>query len=285
MVRPIKSTPLYIQCIGRGTRTLPPEIGNLPTRDERLESIANSEKPHMKVIDFVDIAGDHSLVTLPQLFGMSQSMRTGNRGRKMVKEGVRRVEELIEQNPHKEEQIRNADSFEEMDVEASKIDVWDVARVSDEIKDMSDLSWMRMGPDTFQLEVPADRRHTIQVERDTLGHWTTMLRYPTQYVDGRGKVEGCTVRSGKKYDEPAEAIEAVDEYVRSNHRNQIKIMEHSPSWGSKGASGGQKGFMDRLKIDYPDDITKGEASRLISAKLAMKKQEKRRTSASKVPSF
>jgi superfamily II DNA/RNA helicase len=282
MVRPIRSTPLYIQCLGRGTRTFPPSIGNHPTKAERLEAIRESEKPAMKLIDFCDIAGSHNIVTLPSLFGMSSALRDDNDDQgTFVQEKVRRMEELIEENPHKEQQIREAGSFEEMEVEAKQISVWDVARVSNDVQRMSDLSWMRMGPDTYQLEVPAERRFHVRLERDLLDNWQVKVHYPRQHVEGAGMMDAET-RVGREFDSLEDAISSVDEKIRSAHKRQWSLMQHSPSWGSGKPSSGQIKFLDRLKVNYPVDdkgkptITKGEASRLISAAKAMQESKRRR---------
>lgn len=63
MARPTKSLSLYIQCIGRGTRTLPGLLDGLETPEERKAAIANSEKPFMTVLDFVGNSGRHKLIS------------------------------------------------------------------------------------------------------------------------------------------------------------------------------------------------------------------------------
>lgn len=51
IVRPTMSTSLYVQIVGRGMRLLDGAIGNLPTREERLEAIACS-KPSCLLLDY-----------------------------------------------------------------------------------------------------------------------------------------------------------------------------------------------------------------------------------------
>lgn len=64
MCRPTKSRALYTQCVGRGTRFLT-ETGiddGDTTVKERKRRIAESSKPFCTVLDFVGMAGRHSLI-------------------------------------------------------------------------------------------------------------------------------------------------------------------------------------------------------------------------------
>lgn len=280
MARPTKSTPLYIQCLGRGTRTMPTSIGNLDSKEERLKAIEESEKPYMTLVDFVDVSGDHEIVRAPSLFGLSsdfdaQADETGGEKR-MVGDVVEKVEELAEENPYKEEEIREADSFEEMQIEADEITVFDVADPDDEVEEISDYRWMHMGTGTYQLTVPADRQFEIRLEENMLGKYECRVHYPTQYVEtssGKEKVQGETFDRDEPYDSLDEAVSDVDERITQEHGDITELMEHTASWHSGSATSGQKGFLDRLGVDYEDDITKGEASALIDAKKALLRRE------------
>jgi superfamily II DNA or RNA helicase len=64
IARPTKSTSLYMQMIGRGTRPLPGVVDGPETAEERREAIANSEKQVCTVLDFVGNAGNHKLVSV-----------------------------------------------------------------------------------------------------------------------------------------------------------------------------------------------------------------------------
>jgi len=195
-----------------------------------------------------------------------------------VQDVVPEVEEMIEENPFKEEEIRNADSLEEMEIEASEITVFDVAQPNDDVKQMSEYRWMEMGQDAFQLSVPADRQFDVRVEQNMLGKWDCVIHYPTQYVEqedgSKEKVEGETFSKNEPYEDLEDAIEDVDGRITREHGDIRKIMKHTASWHSGQATSGQKGFLDRLGVDYPSDITKGEASALIDAKKALLRREK-----------
>lgn len=69
IARPTKSTALYTQMVGRGTRPLPGLVDRYNTAEERREAIANSAKPCMTVLDFVGASGQHSLVSALDILG------------------------------------------------------------------------------------------------------------------------------------------------------------------------------------------------------------------------
>lgn len=64
MARPTKSTPLYLQCIGRGTRPLPGVVDGPATPEARKAAIAASGKQTCTVLDFVGNSGKHKLVSV-----------------------------------------------------------------------------------------------------------------------------------------------------------------------------------------------------------------------------
>lgn len=69
MARPTESASLYEQMIGRGTRPLPGVIDGAETAEERLERIALSDKPRLRVLDFVGNSGTHKLMDVPAILG------------------------------------------------------------------------------------------------------------------------------------------------------------------------------------------------------------------------
>lgn len=64
IARPTKSTPLYLQMIGRGTRPLPGVVDGPTTPDARTLAIASSAKPHCVVLDFIGQSGKHKLISV-----------------------------------------------------------------------------------------------------------------------------------------------------------------------------------------------------------------------------
>lgn len=66
--RPTKSRTVYAQIIGRGTRPIvPPD--NSVSAEQRRESIGNSSKPFLTVLDFVGNSGRHKLISTADILG------------------------------------------------------------------------------------------------------------------------------------------------------------------------------------------------------------------------
>lgn len=67
--RATKSLSLWIQQMGRGTRTLPGVIDGLNTPEERIAAIRSSKKPYVRVVDFVGNSGRHKLISSVDVLG------------------------------------------------------------------------------------------------------------------------------------------------------------------------------------------------------------------------
>lgn len=64
IARPTKSESLYLQMIGRGTRPQPGVVDGPETAEARRQAIAESNKTHTTIIDFVGNSGRHKLVSV-----------------------------------------------------------------------------------------------------------------------------------------------------------------------------------------------------------------------------
>jgi superfamily II DNA or RNA helicase len=62
--RPTKSESLYLQIIGRATRTLPGVVDGPLTPELRKAAIAASDKPYCTILDFVGNSGEHKLISV-----------------------------------------------------------------------------------------------------------------------------------------------------------------------------------------------------------------------------
>ncbi len=153
--RPTKSATLYTQVTGRGLRPLDNDaflLSQLPSPEARREMIAMSEKPYATIIDIVDQARRHQLITLPYLWGLPAQIDAQGRPISQVAE---RYEELFGRSPREAARARTAEAIEtaliELD-EAAKPKTNQVA------------AWQQVGVDHWRLERPPHR-----VARDRRG--------------------------------------------------------------------------------------------------------------------
>jgi superfamily II DNA or RNA helicase len=146
--RPTKSTTLYTQITGRALRPLDEiaaPLSNTNSGLERRELIEKSPKPAAIVIDLVDQAQRHQLITVPSLYGLPPHIDAQGR---MTAQVADKFEELLRRDPKRAAKVRTAEEIETALVE---IDAFNGPR---EIKP----TWQAIDPvDHWRLELPPTR--------------------------------------------------------------------------------------------------------------------------------
>jgi len=146
--RPTKSTTLYTQVTGRGLRPLDEYaymLSELPSPQARREMIAMSAKPYAIIIDIVDQARRHQLVTLPVLWGIPAQIDAQGRP---ISDVARQYEELFERSPREAARVRTAEQ-----IETAIIELNDAAKP----KSNQAAAWQQVGPEHWRLERPPQR--------------------------------------------------------------------------------------------------------------------------------
>jgi hypothetical protein len=145
--RPTKSTTLYTQITGRALRPVD-EIANLLSSTEsalmRRELVEKSTKPAALIIDFVDQAQRHQLVTLPSLYGLPPQIDAQGR---MTAQVAEKFEELLRRDPKRAAKVRSA---EEIETALLEIDGFAAPK---EIKP----TWAPLDPDHWRMILPPQR--------------------------------------------------------------------------------------------------------------------------------
>ena len=145
--RPTKSTTLYTQITGRALRPVD-EIANLLSSTDsalmRRELIEKSLKPAALIIDFVDQAQRHQLVTLPSLYGLPPQIDAQGR---MTAQVAEKFEELLRRDPKRAAKVRTAE-----EIETALIEIDGFAQPK-EIKP----TWAPLDPDHWRMILPPQR--------------------------------------------------------------------------------------------------------------------------------
>ncbi len=152
--RPTKSTTLYTQVTGRGLRPLDEDayfLSQLPTPDARRGAVELSRKPFVTIVDIVDHARRHQLVTLPTLWGMPAQIDAQGR---MISKLADDYEELFRKGPREAARARTAEAIE------SALTEFDDAKP----KSRQAAAWQMITPEHWRLERAAER-----VPRDRKG--------------------------------------------------------------------------------------------------------------------
>ena len=145
--RPTKSTTLYTQITGRALRPVD-EVANLLSSTEsalmRREIIEKSSKPAAIIIDFVDQAQRHQLVTLPSLYGLPPQIDAQGR---MTAQVAEKFEELLRRDPKRAAKVRTAE-----EIETALLEIDGFAQPK-EVKP----TWAPLDPDHWRMILPPQR--------------------------------------------------------------------------------------------------------------------------------
>ena len=146
--RPTKSTTLYTQVTGRGLRPLDEYaylLSELPIPEARRQVIAQSPKSYAVIVDIVDQARRHQLVTLPTLWGLPAQIDAQGRP---ISEVADQYEELFRRAPRQSARVRTAEQ-----IETALIELNDAAKP----RSQRAIAWQPIGAEHFRLERPPHR--------------------------------------------------------------------------------------------------------------------------------
>jgi superfamily II DNA or RNA helicase len=274
LARPTKSSVLFTQMVGRGTRlqdgtgnlnellklnTNPVYAITLPQRfmmpaDSTGNTINYTTAPIKRdcvVIDVVDASSRHSLVTLPTLMGMSAHMNL--KGESVVK-AIRRIEEA--QKQHSNIDFTQLQDITQLKTYIEQVNLFDI-KFPAEVEDNSQLSWHPAADGGFVLLLPD--RQEIRVKENILSQW---------------EISG--IIKGQKYkgirDTIDAAFKAADDLVYEKSPEALKLLRREEKWHSQPATVAQLNLLRKLfkGKPLPTDLDKGKASKMISSFLAGK---------------
>ena len=229
MARPTKSSLVYTQAIGRGTRIAP-------------------GKADMLVLDMVDINKKAQVQTLNTLFGLPIKLRFGD-----VLAAVKAVEEVQSALPL--EMFNQAESIEDIQRMAREFDPLAATMVESYIAEQSSLSWVKT-PFGYALGVMG--KGQLGIVQDLLGNATLRLKVPHEEPQTLGRYAGIL-----------EAVSGADDWVRQEAPELMAMLDRTARWRTGDATPKQIAFLNKLKdsagkpVQYPPSITKGQASALI----------------------
>ncbi len=145
--RPTKSTTLYTQITGRGLRPLDEDayvVSSFPTAAARADFIEKvSRKPFATIIDIVDKARRHQLVTLPTLWGLPAQIDALGRP---ISQVAQRYEELFLKAPREAARVRDAEQ-----IDNALRDVLEAAKPNRSV------AWQMVSPEHWRFERPPQR--------------------------------------------------------------------------------------------------------------------------------
>lgn len=274
LARPTKSSVLFTQMVGRGTR-LQDDTGNLielmnlnpnpvypihvpqnytMSADSVPSNVSYTTAPIKKdciVIDVVDASSRHSLITLPTLMGMSAHMNL--KGGSVVK-AIRDIEAA--QKQHSNIDFSQLQDISNLKTYIEQVNLFDI-KFPAEVEENSQLSWHPAADGGFILLLPD--RQEVRIKQNILDQWE---------ISGTMK--------GQKYKGIRDTIDAAfkvaDDLVYEKVPETLKLLRREEKWHSQPATVAQLNLLRKLVKGkpLPTDLDKGKASKLISSFLAGK---------------
>jgi hypothetical protein len=224
LARPTKSILLYTQMIGRGTRLHP-------------------GKENVTVVDIVDATREHSLTTLPGLFGLSNEFDLEGH----TTDEVQKAMDWVEVN-RPWVSVDQATSLSDLKYRCRKIDLFDL-QTPYEISDYAEYAWAGTAKRGYRLGLTGG--NAILVSPTILDSWEINLRH-----GGKTRV----IKTAKSIET---TIMAAERYVKDHFPDLLKLVHRESRWRRSSASEKQISLLRSKGIKIPKGLTKGQASHLI----------------------
>ena len=154
--RPTKSSLLFQQQLGRGTRPFP--------APEQYAGWRGWVKPYCVTIDYVDVCSKHPAQSVPTIFGLRPDF---NLKGKKVTETLEEIEKLVAKSPGVNMELYN--SIEKLKGAIQEIDLFKKPIIPDEIRQNSQLAWTT-GMVTGSYQMSFDKT-LISIRQTTLGSY------------------------------------------------------------------------------------------------------------------
>lgn len=233
MLRPTKSQLLYIQIIGRGSRTIE-DLRYCISSGERLEKIAKSKKPNCIILDIVDICSKHTPIMAPVLWGLNKDLDT--RGECIFKV-LKKIEEAKAKTPGlRIEDVCDVGQLQAMSAKALKINIWEAGELSHDVKKYSKFTWQQRGDESYFISL--NRGQSMQIKEDTLGHFEASIE--TVSVQNSETMEWEPVTPSVEVLGHSATIEEVfhrsDKYITEEYSELIPLVDQKAKWRDDQAS-------------------------------------------------
>lgn len=225
MARPTRSRLLYAQMVGRGTRCHP-------------------EKTNLMVIDISDNSKMHRLPGLGDLFNLPPGLDL--KGSDALKT-EQLIEELTERYPWID--IQRIHTPTHIKLAAERIDFWKFDPPA-EIADFTPNIWHAV-PGGYRLCLK--NGESLMIESDLLDTWSIRLK---SYQTGLTQLERMA--------DLETAICFADNFVASDRPDSQKLVARDASWREGHPTDKQIEVLCRNGVTVPAELTKGQASQMIS---------------------
>jgi superfamily II DNA or RNA helicase len=213
------------------------------------------------ILTMDDIAGAHSLITLPMLMGMPAGLDLQGQS---ITDAVKLIEGMQDENP-------NVDFTKLKDLSGIKqfieqVNLFEI-RFPKEVEDNSELRWCRAVDGGYTMKIP---RPVL----DSTGTKVGRVRIYQNMLD-KWEIEGLikeTAFHGIR-DSVEEAFAVADQQIRERSPESMSLLNRKAGWTNKPATKAQRMLLSRLYgkgKQWPEDLTQGQASHFIDKRIGGK---------------
>ena len=227
IAKPTRSTLLYTQIVGRGTRIF-------------------DGKPHCTIIDISDTTKGKKPIGLPSLLGLPPDFDLQGRS---VTEVAEEFEELETYCPGEAARVLTP---EDIKLAYTRINLFMPPPRNEVVQQYSKLVWAEIGENNFHLGL--NNTEAMSISEDALGRWQVKL-YDKHSSSSR--ILGTVM-------DLREAFVRSDRWIQSNRSHSLNILESDAPWRADSPTDAQKRLLKRIGVPITSDLTKGMASQIIS---------------------
>jgi len=227
LAKPTRSTLLYTQIVGRGTRIHP-------------------NKEHCIIIDIADTTKGKKPIGLPTLLGLPPDFDLQGQS---LTEVAEKFKELESYSPGESVRVL---SPEDIDLAYARINLFMPPPPNPVVQEYSKLVWAEIAEDEYHLGV--NNSESMRIKCDTLGRWNVTLHDNAQK----------STRLLGTVDQMREAFARSDRWLQSNRSSSISLLDSSATWRSDSPTDAQKKTLKRIGVPLTSDMNKGMASQIIS---------------------
>jgi len=229
LARPTRSTLLYTQIVGRGTRL-------------------NEGKPNCMIIDIADATKGKKPVSLPTLLGLPPDFDLQGQS---FTEVAKEFEKLKDFCPGMATQVLNPEDIRNS---YKEINLFMPPPPNPAIVEYSKFVWAEIGREQFQLNLSSV--DSMQIYYDALGRWVAQIKarsgdkYIYTPIGHAANLRTVFART--------------DEWIRKNRPMTITLIDADALWRKDSPTDKQIKMLRRIGVPITSELTKGMASQIIS---------------------
>jgi hypothetical protein len=199
-------------------------------------------KSECLIVDMADVTKGKKPVGLPSLLGLPPDFDLDG---KDVLEAYKAVKKLEARSPESASRVR---SFADIDAEYELIDIFRPPKPSAIVLEYSNFIWAEVAEDNFSITCGEYRAH---ITADTLRYYVAVTKNGADYLS----MTASDLR---------EAFNYADTFISEALGADAKLYRMDAAWRGDGPTEKQQKFLRRIGVPVTTDMTKGEASMIIS---------------------